>query len=278
MRLTAGSRFAVTPSVERLSGDRRYPDEPRFPALRSITRVEAEVGKGGETTRTIRYYLSSAPLSPPAPGAGRPRPLGFENSLHRVLDVVVNEDRSRLRTGDGARNMASSAISPSTPSASPKATALSRPPASAPNETSKSSPALQPVTVLPGLGALRRSAGVQTSSWPVDRPRRNLSSGQPTAHLALTLLFESDFVSPVFRVPTNVPTSFAVETLPEEELMSSDSGAVEFDDLVDLKTVCRALCRSRASIYRDVGRGSFPKPVRSSDLRAFIAAAKPSGA
>ena len=57
------------------------------------------------------------------------------------------------------------------------------------------------------------------------------------------------------------------------------------DVLVDLKTVCHALCRSRASIYRDIERGDFPEPLkvghssrwRSSDLHAFIAAARPKG-
>jgi len=32
------------------------------------------------------------------------------------------------------------------------------------------------------------------------------------------------------------------------------------DTLVDLKTVCATLCRSRASIYRDIKRGDFPPP------------------
>jgi hypothetical protein len=31
---------------------------------------------------------------------------GIENSLHWVLDVIFGEDRSRLRTGNGANNMA----------------------------------------------------------------------------------------------------------------------------------------------------------------------------
>lgn len=34
------------------------------------------------------------------------------------------------------------------------------------------------------------------------------------------------------------------------------------DTLVDIKTVSAALCRSRASIYRDIERGDFPAPIK----------------
>jgi predicted transposase YbfD/YdcC len=54
---------ALSREVDWLAGDRRFPDEPRFPGLRAIARVDAEVEKGGETTRATRYYLSSAPLT-----------------------------------------------------------------------------------------------------------------------------------------------------------------------------------------------------------------------
>lgn len=50
------------------------------------------------------------------------------------------------------------------------------------------------------------------------------------------------------------------------------------DRLVDIKTVCTTLARSRASIYRDIERGDFPKPIklggssrwRLSDLEKII--------
>lgn len=50
------------------------------------------------------------------------------------------------------------------------------------------------------------------------------------------------------------------------------------DVLVDIKTVCNTLCRSRASIYRDIQRGTFPEPIklggssrwRMSDLNKII--------
>lgn len=50
------------------------------------------------------------------------------------------------------------------------------------------------------------------------------------------------------------------------------------DTLVDIKTVCATLSRSRASIYRDIKRGAFPDPQklgrssrwRMSDLEKII--------
>lgn len=66
----------------------------------------------------------------------------------------------------------------------------------------------------------------------------------------------------------------------------ADIATDDLDVLVDLKTVCRSLSRSRASIYRDIARGTFPEPVkvgsssrwRLSELRAVIAAASPRAA
>jgi predicted DNA-binding transcriptional regulator AlpA len=48
--------------------------------------------------------------------------------------------------------------------------------------------------------------------------------------------------------------------------------------LVDIKTVCAVLSRSRASIYRDIERGDFPEPIklghssrwRMSDLNRIV--------
>jgi len=60
--------------------------------------------------------------------------------------------------------------------------------------------------------------------------------------------------------------------------MQHDNQAEIKDRLVDIKIVCASLCRSRASIYRDIQRGDFPEPIklggssrwRMSDLNKII--------
>ena len=55
-------RHAVSHDVDFLQTNRRFPGEPRFPGLRAIAMVEAEVERGGKTTRERRFYLSSLAL------------------------------------------------------------------------------------------------------------------------------------------------------------------------------------------------------------------------
>lgn len=99
-------RYAVSHEVDWLSGDRRYPDEPRFPKLTAIAMVEATVEKAGTVTTMRRLFLSSAPLTPELLEKAVRGHWGIENGLHWVLDVVFGEDQSRLRKGHGAVNMA----------------------------------------------------------------------------------------------------------------------------------------------------------------------------
>jgi predicted transposase YbfD/YdcC len=88
-------RHAVCHNVSWLSTDRRFPGEPRFPGLTMIGMVEAEVERGGKTSRARRYYLCSAPLSAlQFAGAVRAH-WGIENRLHWVLDVVFHDDLMR---------------------------------------------------------------------------------------------------------------------------------------------------------------------------------------
>ena len=68
--------------------------------------VEAEVERGGKTTLSRRYYLSSARLDARAFARAVRAHSGVENRLHWVLDVVFHDDLARLRTGHGPENMA----------------------------------------------------------------------------------------------------------------------------------------------------------------------------
>lgn len=89
-----------------LTTDRRFPGEPRFPALAMIGMVEAEVERSGKTTTARRYYLSSAALTADQFARAVRAHWGVENNLHWMLDVVFHDDLMRLRTDSGPANMA----------------------------------------------------------------------------------------------------------------------------------------------------------------------------
>jgi predicted transposase YbfD/YdcC len=99
-------RHKVSHDVGWLTTNRRHPGEPRFPGLRSIAVVEAEVERDGATSRERRYYLSSFPLDAKLFAHAVRCHWHVENRLHWVLDVVFHEDLSRLRSGAGPQNMA----------------------------------------------------------------------------------------------------------------------------------------------------------------------------
>jgi predicted transposase YbfD/YdcC len=88
-----------------LSGDQRFPEEPRFEGLATIAMVEAEVERHGQTTAR-RYYLSSAQLSAEQFARAVRAHWDIENRLHWVLDVVFHDDLMRWRTENGPANMA----------------------------------------------------------------------------------------------------------------------------------------------------------------------------
>ena len=99
-------RHRVSHDVDWLATARRFPGEPRFPGLRAIAVVEAEVERNGNTSREQRYYLSSMPLDAKLFAHAVRCHWHVENRLHWVLDVVFHEDLSRLRSGMGPQNMA----------------------------------------------------------------------------------------------------------------------------------------------------------------------------
>jgi len=99
-------RCRVSHDVAWLSSGRRFPGEPRFPALATIGMIESEVERDGRTSISRRYYLSSAILSAEPFAAAARAHWGVENRLHWVLDVVFHDDLMRLRTENGPANMA----------------------------------------------------------------------------------------------------------------------------------------------------------------------------
>jgi len=100
------SRRSGRRDVNWLTTARRFPGEPRFPGLRAIAMVEAEVERRGSTSFERRDYLSSPPLDAKLFVHAVRCHWHVENRLHRVLDAVLHEDLSRLRSGAGPQDMA----------------------------------------------------------------------------------------------------------------------------------------------------------------------------
>ena len=99
-------RHAVSTDAAWLSSGRRYPGEPVLPGLATLGMVEAAVEQAGRTTRSRRYYLSSATLGPERFAAAVRAHWRIEASLHWVLDMGFDEDRARNRKDHGPENLA----------------------------------------------------------------------------------------------------------------------------------------------------------------------------
>jgi predicted transposase YbfD/YdcC len=99
-------RHQVSYEVDWLTGDRRFPGEPRFEGMAMIAMVQAEVERQGQITLAHRYYLSSAKLIPEQFARAVRAHWGIENRLHWGLDVIFHDDLMRLRTENGPANRA----------------------------------------------------------------------------------------------------------------------------------------------------------------------------
>ena len=88
------------------NAQRSYPGVPRFPNLATIGMVESRIERGGKLETERRSYISSRLPSAVSFADAVRNHWAIENNLYWSLDVTFNEDRSRLRAGYGAKNMA----------------------------------------------------------------------------------------------------------------------------------------------------------------------------
>ncbi len=89
-----------------LDGDRRFPDEVRFPDASAIVRVHARSELKDRSRFDVRYYITSSARSAAALGEAIRGHWAIENTLRWTLDMTFHEHLSRLRKGHGAQNMA----------------------------------------------------------------------------------------------------------------------------------------------------------------------------
>src|SRR6516164_3693001 len=96
----------VSHVVDWIDPQRSYPCAPRFPKISTIAMVESRIERGDKIETERRSYISSRALSAAVFADAARSHWAIENNLHWTLDVTFNEDRSRLRIGHGAKNMA----------------------------------------------------------------------------------------------------------------------------------------------------------------------------
>jgi predicted transposase YbfD/YdcC len=78
----------------------------RWPGLQTLAMVTSQRQVNGQTTSETRYYITSLPNDAARILHAVRTHWGIENTLHWVLDVVMNEDGSRIRKDHAPANMA----------------------------------------------------------------------------------------------------------------------------------------------------------------------------
>jgi predicted transposase YbfD/YdcC len=100
-RLVRRRIFACT-EIESLAAIQRWRGLTTVLAIENIRGINGS----GKVTAQIRYYLSSSKLPPTQLASAIRSHWAIENGLHWVLDVGFNEDASRVRERNAARNLA----------------------------------------------------------------------------------------------------------------------------------------------------------------------------
>lgn len=80
--------------------------DKKWKNARSMMMVQAIRTAKGKTSSETRYYISDLPGNAEKMALIARSHWGIENGLHWVLDVVMNEDRSRARKDNAAANLA----------------------------------------------------------------------------------------------------------------------------------------------------------------------------
>jgi predicted transposase YbfD/YdcC len=77
-----------------------------WPKIATVGRITANRESDGQQTRSVRYFLASKPFAAAELNRLARSHWGIENSLHWVLDVVMNEDQARARKDHAPENLA----------------------------------------------------------------------------------------------------------------------------------------------------------------------------
>jgi predicted transposase YbfD/YdcC len=104
---TDGSHGRIEDRTYKIFSAAEVADLREWPGLKTIAMVESRTESNtGNISSERRYYLTSLPLNIDKIARAIRGHWGVENSLHWVLDVQMNEDQSRIRTGNAAENIA----------------------------------------------------------------------------------------------------------------------------------------------------------------------------
>jgi predicted transposase YbfD/YdcC len=79
--------------------------DPQWTQIKSLIRVERVGTRGGKQYHEIVCYISSLISTAQEFASGIRGHWGIENRLHRVKDVVLNEDNSTIRMGNAPANL-----------------------------------------------------------------------------------------------------------------------------------------------------------------------------